>query len=193
MFRSLFKEPENALSLCNAVHQTDITDPNDVQIYNLDETVVSPYRQLNDLCVLVGSSLLYICEHQSTSDKWLPWRALEYYVLIVRRKLGIDLGKASVKLPRPLFCEIYLGSETAEAVQVLEMESLYYPGPETYVNPHVMRYNIINKECPILSACASLAGYAEFMRKVREARKAKATRLDAVRYAIDYCIEHDLI
>ena len=65
IFRMLFKDKENLLSLYNALNKTDYTDVNGLEITTLENAVYMNYK--NDVSFMFDSELM-LYEHQSTMN-----------------------------------------------------------------------------------------------------------------------------
>lgn len=75
LFRMLFRDRSQLLSLYNAVNRTSYTDPEALTIVTLENAVYMNMK--NDVAFLIGFELnLY--EHQSTWNPNMPLRSLLY-------------------------------------------------------------------------------------------------------------------
>ena len=75
LFRMIFKEPRELLSLYNALNNTTYTNPDDLKIITLENAIYMNVK--NDVaCVLDCHLNLY--EHQSTVNPNMPLRDLLY-------------------------------------------------------------------------------------------------------------------
>ena len=89
IFRWLFSDRENLLSLYNAVTGKNYTDAKALDVVTLESAVYLGMK--NDVAFLVDTRL-YLCEHQSTYNPNIPLRNLfyiasEYQVLVKDRSL----------------------------------------------------------------------------------------------------------
>ena len=73
VFRMLFKEKENLLSLYNAVNGTNYTNVDDLEITTLENAVYMNYK--NDISFVFDFELA-LYEHQSTVNPNMPLRDL---------------------------------------------------------------------------------------------------------------------
>ena len=71
IFRMLFKDKENLLSLYNALNQTDYTDMSGLEITTLENAVYMNYK--NDVSFVFDFELM-LYEHQSTVNPNMPLR-----------------------------------------------------------------------------------------------------------------------
>ena len=109
-FRVLFNTPEKALRLyCDITGKTYNKDTT-IEMKTLDTVLLSKLR--NDLAFLIDEALIVIVEHQSTLNKNMPLRSLQYVLLFyeIYCKLGDALYKEKlIKLPKPEFYVLYNG------------------------------------------------------------------------------------
>ena len=78
----------------------------------LDTVVMSKLR--NDLAFIIDKTLIVILEHQSTLNRNMPLRVLQYVLLFyeIYFKLGNVLYKEKlIKLPKPEFYMLYNGQD----------------------------------------------------------------------------------
>ena len=86
VFRMLFSDRKNLLSLYNAVNQSDYKNPEELEIVTLENAIYMGMK--NDLAFIMDTNL-YLYEHQSTYNPNMPLRDLfyicsEYQKLVVR-------------------------------------------------------------------------------------------------------------
>lgn len=75
IFRMLFSDRKNLLSLYNAVNQRDYQNPEDLEIVTLENAIYMGMK--NDLAFILDTNL-YLYEHQSTYNPNMPLRDLFY-------------------------------------------------------------------------------------------------------------------
>ena len=102
IFRLVFSEKENLLSLYNAVSGTGYSDPDELIIYTLEDAVYLGIK--NDLGFLLHTQLsLY--EHQSTICYNMPLRGLQYFAGMYRSYVKLNgydpTRKSVIPLPSP--------------------------------------------------------------------------------------------
>ena len=89
IFRMLFSDRKNLLSLYNAVNQRDYQNPEDLEIVTLENAIYMGMK--NDLAFILDTNL-YLYEHQSTYNPNMPLRDLfficsEYQKLVDHKSL----------------------------------------------------------------------------------------------------------
>ena len=89
VFRMLFADKTNLLSLYNAMNGSDYHDPSKLQIITLENAIYLGMK--NDLAFIMDTNL-YLYEHQSTYNPNMPLRDLfyicsEYQKLVDKKSL----------------------------------------------------------------------------------------------------------
>ncbi len=92
VFRMLFSDKVNLLSLYNAINDSNYTDPNQLEIVTLENAVYMGMK--NDLSFLIDTSL-FLYEHQSTYNPNMPLRDL-FYISSEYQKLVDKLSIRSI-------------------------------------------------------------------------------------------------
>ena len=132
--------------------------------------------------MLIDGKIVILIEHQSTINKNMPFRFLEYIARIYEKITTKDekFGRKLVKLPVPEFYVFYNGKEDypTESMMKLsdafiqlgdnselknQLENANYP---LEISVKVININV-DKENPILKRCEALKQYSEFIEQVR--------------------------
>ena len=125
IFRWIFSDKENLLSLYNAITGKDYKDPEKLTVVTLENAVYMGMK--NDLAFVLETGL-YLYEHQSTYNPNIPLRDLFYiaseYQKFVDQK---SLYSSSIqKIPTPRFLVFYNGMDKKVADrEVLKLSSMY--------------------------------------------------------------------
>ena len=108
VFSMLMGINEYAMSVYNALNDTEITNPDEIEIRTLDKGVSLTVR--NDAAFVVDAALS-IYEHQSTVCPNMPVRNLIYYTTIIIKEIKDRniYGKSRIKIPVPKFVVFYNG------------------------------------------------------------------------------------
>lgn len=193
IFRMLFKDKENLLSLYNALNRTDYADVDGLEITTLENAVYMHYK--NDVSFVFDSELM-LYEHQSTMNLNMPLRDLFYVSdTLHKRTYNKDIyGSALIRVPAPRFVVFYNGVTYQPERQLLRLSDAYEKKqdiPELELTVTV--YNI-NRGCneEILDACKTLKEYAMYVERVRTYAK-QMPLAEAVEEAVDYCIESGIL
>ena len=193
MFRMLFKEKENLLSLYNAVNKTSYTNVEDLEITTLENAVYMNYK--NDISFVFHFELM-LYEHQSTVNPNMPLRNLIYVTKVLQNITRNETLYSTVliRLPAPRFVVFYNGADPQPGRQVLRLSDAFekrMEKPELELTVSV--YNInpgYNAE--LMEACRLLKEYAQYVEQVRKFAK-KAFFPEAVEQAVDYCIRNGIL
>ena len=194
IFRWIFSDKENLLSLYNAITRKDYKDPEKLTVVTLENAVYMGMK--NDLAFVLETGL-YLYEHQSTYNPNIPLRDLFYiaseYQKFVDQK---SLYSSSVqKIPTPRFLVFYNGMDKKVADrEVLKLSSMYEnetDEPDLELKVTMLNINAgHNKE--LLENCHILGEYAQYVDRVRK----YATQMDlnhAVEQAITECIQEGIL
>ncbi len=193
LFRMLFRERENLLSLYNAVNGTAYSDVNDLAVVTLENAVYMSMK--NDQAFLLDCGLnLY--EHQSSLNPNMPLRnlfyvSIEYQKLIEKRSL---YSGRLIKIPNPNFVVFYNGTEKAEELVKLRLSDAYEKRSE---DPNleliVTQLNInpgYNEQ--IKNTCQTLREYMQYVERVR-LYAADLPLEEAVNRAVAECIREGIL
>ena len=105
VFRLLFKDKSNLLSLFNAVNDTDFSDENDIKITTLENAIYMTSK--NDISCIIDMKL-NLFEHQSTVNPNMPYRNLEYVTKCFKRYVGnFDIYILAKPLPYLILSLLY--------------------------------------------------------------------------------------
>ena len=170
---------ENFISLYNALHGTNLdTKTTDVQPVMLERVLYMKYY--NDIAMLIDGKIVILIEHQSTINKNMPFRFLEYIARIYEKITTKDekFGRKLVKLPIPEFYVFYNGKDDYPTESVMKLSDAFMQFDDKLKNqfenanyPLEISVKVINinvdKENPILKRCEALKEYSEFIEQVR--------------------------
>ena len=193
VFRMLFSDRNNLLSLYNAVNGSNYEDPDALEIVTLENAVYMGMK--NDLAFIVDTGL-FLYEHQSTYNPNMPLRDLfyisgEYQKLVNHKSLYSSVLQ---KLPAPNFIVFYNGSEREEDCWTNYLSESYENlAGEPNLELKVLTLNINEGHNPeLMEQCQILREYAQYVEKVRE--NAETMSLDsAVKEAVDECIQKGIL
>lgn len=193
VFRMLFKEKENLLSLYNALNGTGYTNVDDLEITTLENAVYMNYK--NDISFVFAHELL-LYEHQSTFNPNMPLRDLFYVSSVLQgRTSGDDLySRRIVRIPAPKFIVFYNGTGSQPERQILRLSDVFEKKQEQpALELNVIVYNInLGRNSELLAACSLLKEYAQYVDQVRTlARELPFPK--AVEKAVDYCIGNGIL
>lgn len=193
VFRMLFSDKKNLLSLYNAVTGRAHENAEDFEIVTLDNAVYMGMK--NDLSFLLDTHI-YLYEHQSTKNPNMPLRDL-FYISLEYQKYVSDKSLYSStlqKLPAPVFMVFYNGTEELEERTELRLSQAYehFEGePNLELKVMVLNINAGHNE-ELMEQCRMLKEYAQYVARVRG--YAGSMKLEeAVRRAIRECITEGIL
>lgn len=193
VFRMLFREKENLLSLYNALNGTNYEDTDDLEITTLENAVYMNYK--NDISFVFDFELL-LYEHQSTCNPNMPLRDLLYVTRVLQNRIrDANLHSRSlVRIPTPRFIVFYNGTEFQPEQQILQLSDAFEKKQEhPALELTVVVYNVnLGHNQELLEACRLLKEYAQYVAQVRV--YAKETDFpEAVEQAVTYCIRNGIL
>ena len=193
MFRMLFREKKNLLSLYNAVNGTAYTDVEELEITTLENAVYMNYK--NDISFVMNFELM-LYEHQSTVNANMPLRHLIYVAKVLQGiTRNADLYSSVLfKIPTPRFVIFYNGVQHQPEQKILKLSDAFEKKLEIpELELIVTMYNINFGQNPkLLNTCQKLKEYAQYVSKVREYAE-KMPFAEAVEIAVDDCIRNGIL
>ena len=194
VFRMLFSDRKNLLSLYNAVNQTDYRNPEELEIVTLENAIYMGMK--NDLAFIMDLNL-YLYEHQSTYNPNIPLRNLfyiadEYQRLVVRKSLYSTVIQ---KIPTPRFIVFYNGTKKVDDYNEFRLSSAYENPTD---NPDLeLRVTMLNvndgHNLELMEHCRTLKEYAKYVARVRKYVTQNIPLEEAVTRAVDECIEEGIL
>ena len=193
VFRMLFSDRKNLLSLYNAINGTAYENADDLEIVTLENAIYMGMK--NDLAFIIDTNL-FLYEYQSTYNPNMPLRDLfyissEYQKLVDHKSL---YSSTQQKIPAPSFIVFYNGTEKkADRWENTLSEAYETPPADPKLELKVLTLNINeghNKD--LMEQCHTLREYAQYVAKVREyARTAELNT--AVEQAVNDCIQSGIL
>ena len=193
LFRMIFHEKEELLSLYNAVNGTSYTDTGMLEIITLENAIYLNVK--NDLAFLL-TNRISMYEHQSTLCPNLPLRDL-FYIASEYEKLVSDKSLYSntlVKLPTPNFIVFCNGQESAPERSALRLSDAFevpVDDPELELKITVLNINPGNNS-NLLDCCLPLKEYMLYIEKVRTYAKTLSIQ-EAVWQSVQECIREGIL
>lgn len=195
IFRMLFANKENLLSLYNAMNQKNYTDADALQVVTLENSIYMGMK--NDLAFILDMNL-YLYEHQSTYNPNMPLRDLfyisnEYQKLVVQKSLYSSVLQ---KIPAPKFVVFYNGTKKIEDVSEFRLSSAYEcqtDDPNLELRVTVLNVNEGHNQ-ELMEHCQTLKEYAQYVAKVRKYTSLGELSLEeAVECAVEECIKEGIL
>ena len=188
IFRMLFSDRENLLSLYNAINGTSYENPEELEIVTLENDIYMGMK--NDLAFIIDTNL-FLYEHQSSFTPNMPLRNLfyisaEYQKLVNKKSL---YSSALQKIPAPNFIVFYNGMDKKEDRWENCLSEAYenlFGEPKLELKVVTLNINE-GRNRELLEQCQILREYAAYVALVR--KYAKSMELEeAVEKAVDKCI-----
>ena len=194
IFRWIFSQIENLLSLYNAVTGKHYQNPEELEIVTLENAIYMGMK--NDLAFLINLELnLY--EHQSTWNPNMPLRDLFYvakeYEQLIRKETLYSSRLVKLPVPRFLvFCNGRMPDQAEKIVLKLSDSFEKRTGePELELKVTVLNINAGCNET-LMNACRLLKEYSLYVARVRS----YASQMDmntAVNRAVEECISEGIL
>lgn len=194
VFRMLYRDKANLLSLYNAVNDRNYTNPEELQIVTLENAIYMGMK--NDLAFIMDMNL-YLYEHQSTYNPNIPLRNLfyiadEYQRLVVQKSLYSTVIQ---KIPTPRFIVFYNGTKKVDDYNEFRLSSAYENSTD---NPDLeLRVTMLNvndgHNLELMEHCRTLKEYAKYVARVRKYVTQNIPLEEAVTRAVDECIEEGIL
>ena len=196
VFSMLMEDKANALEVYNALNGSAFTDPEVVEIVQLENGVSLSIR--NDASYIIDMNFC-LYEHQSTYNRNMPLRSMIYFVNALDdwlKENGHDLfGRKRIMIPTPHFVVFYNGVEKRQEYEEMRLsQSFYHQMEEPEIELVCKAYNINPQNNQELKRKSTvLAGYTYFVEKVRENQKKNMSLAEAIDAAIEDCIQNHIL
>ena len=193
VFRMLFSDRKNLLSLYNAIRGAPYDNPEMLEIVTLENAIYMGMK--NDLAFIIDTDL-FLYEHQSTYNPNMPLRDLfyissEYQKLVDKKSLYSSILQ---KIPAPQFIVFYNGTEKRKDSWVNHLSEAFenLPGnPKLELEVLTININEGHNE-ELMEHCQTLKEYARYVNCVRKyARELELN--EAVKLAVDECIRNNIL
>ena len=193
VFRMLFSDRKNLLSLYNAISGAHYDNPEMLEIVTLENAIYMGMK--NNLAFIIDTDL-FLYEHQSTYNPNMPLRDLfyissEYQKLVDKKSLYSSILQ---KIPAPQFIVFYNGTEKRKDSWVNHLSEAFenLPGnPKLELEVLTININEGHNE-ELMEHCQTLKEYAKYVNCVRKyARELELN--EAVKLAVDECIRNNIL
>jgi hypothetical protein len=208
VFSLLFSDPVILRELYSALEGVPLPPDVPITINTLEGALYM--KRLNDLSFIVGEKLVILIEQQSTINPNMPLRLLMYIARVYEKIVETKdvYARGLIKIPRPEFIVLYNGPDTCEPggftwdTQELKLSTAFEDasalGVDISTPPplelSVVVYNINqghNKAT--LQKSETLNGYSAFINKVREIDRELDDLAAALKKAVEYCIDRNIL
>ncbi len=197
LFRFIFNQKSELLSLYNAVNDSDYIDENDLTIYTIEDFIYMGMK--NDLSFLIDCHL-NIYEHQSTYNPNMPLRGFLYMASALKKYIaakGLDIyASSTVSIPVPQFYVFYNGTRNVPDVQVLKLTDSMSEDKrdKSCTEFFATMININANHSPkLMERCPKLYEYSIFISRIRENIVNSMPLADAIEKAVTDCIHDNIL
>ena len=195
IFRMLFSDKKNLLSLYNALNGKNYSDCDKLEIVTLENAIYMSMK--NDLAFILDLDL-FLWEHQSTYNPNIPLRDLMYiakeYEKYIKEK-GISLySSRQQKIPAPQFIVFYNGNRKIGECMEHRLSDAYETvrgEPALELKVLVININEGHNQ-KLMESCQILKEYAQYVSKVRTYKKTLSLN-EAVEKAVEECIQEGIL
>ncbi len=193
VFRMLFSDKKELLTLYNAVNETNYDNPDELEITTLENAIYMTVK--NDLSCVIDMRL-NIFEQQSSINPNMPLRDLDYVSRSFRRFYDRHdiYSERLIKLPNPKFVVFYNGVREQPERREFKLSDAYTHQEETpCLELIVLQLNInpgYNDE--LMQKCPTLKEYMLFVERIRTYRQDTDINT-AVNRAVNECIKENIL
>lgn len=193
LFRMIFSDKSNLLSLYNLISGKDYTDPDLLEIVTLENAIYMNMK--NDLAFLIDCRIC-MYEHQSTYSPNLPLRHLFYVSREFEKITNLSTLYSSkrVLIPSPYFVVFYNGPEKDWTMRTSKLSESFVPvqnSPNLELVVTEININLgVNDN--YFKQCKPLFEYMQYVDRVRTYASTMATET-AVERAVNECINEGIL
>ena len=200
LFKIIFQEKPDLLSLYNAINGTSYDNPEDLTITTMEDVIYISMK--NDVSFILDDQLnLY--EHQSTVSGNLPIRGVfylsrQYDEYVQAHELNL-FSSAVQKLPFSPFYVFYNGTAAMPDRVELKLSDAFIRNEHTKDLMPALECTAtllnINEghNLELMDNCKALREYSQFIKLLRENLKNYANKKQAIVDTINYCIKHGIL
>ena len=196
LFRMVFREKGELLSLYNAINGTDYDDPEELIVTTIEDVLYMGRK--NDVSFLIDD-VMNLYEHQSSWNPNMPLRGLLYISMLYQgfiEQNHLDIYSSTLlKLPVPKYVVFYNGAGGEPDQQELRLSESFIKQDEgSCLECKALILNInYGQNQELMKACRKLYEYSYFVGRVREYLNEGLTLNAAIDSGIQECIRSDIL
>ena len=198
IFRMLFSDRKNLLSLYNAINGTSYMNPEELEIVTLENAIYMGMK--NDLSFLLDWNL-NMFEHQSSYNPNMPLRGLIYTSAALKKfieKNRLDMYSSKLlTIPVPRYYVFYNGLKKAADEVILKLTDSMAGTNASKVSSAEFTAHMINinagHSAQIMERCPLLHQYSLFVAALRKKISDGLSLGDAIEETITECIEKGIL
>lgn len=192
LFCDIFRRKDYLQDVYRGLFGRDVS-LQEIQLMTLQGTFFNDEK--NDVSFLAGKRQIVLMEHQSTLNENMPLRMFWYMAKLYRKQVSKDAPYRTrrLQLPAPCFYVFYNGLDPAPDEWEMRLSEAF-EGECSSLELCVKAYNINEMSgSRLLEKSRALKGYSVFVAQIRRKTAAGVCLEGAVKQAIRYCIEQDLL
>ena len=192
LFCDIFRRKDYLQDVYRGLFGRDVS-LQEIQLMTLQGTFFNDEK--NDVSFLAGKRQIVLMEHQSTLNENMPLRMFWYMAKLYRKQVPKDAlyRTRRLQLPAPCFYVFYNGLDPAPDEWEMRLSEAF-EGECSSLELCVKAYNINEMSgSRLLEKSRALKGYSVFVAQIRRKTAAGVCLEGAVKQAIRYCIEQDLL
>ena len=198
LFRFIFNNKEAALSLYNAINDSDYQETDAMEFYTMNDFLYMGMK--NDLSFLLDWNL-NMFEHQSSYNPNMPLRGLIYTSAALKKfieKNRLDMYSSKLlTIPVPRYYVFYNGLKKAADEVILKLTDSMAGTNASKVSSAEFTAHMINinagHSAQIMERCPLLHQYSLFVAALRKKISDGLSLGDAIEETITECIEKDIL
>ena len=192
LFCDIFRRKDYLQDVYRGLFGRDVS-LQEIQLMTLQGTFFNDEK--NDVSFLAGKRQIVLMEHQSTLNENMPLRMFWYMAKLYRKQVPKDAPYRTrrLQLPAPCFYVFYNGLDPAPDEWEMRLSEAF-EGECSSLELCVKAYNINEMSgSRLLEKSRALKGYSVFVAQIRRKTAVGVCLEGAVKQAIRYCIEQDLL
>lgn len=192
LFCDIFRRKDYLQDVYRGLFGRDVS-LQEIQLMTLQGTFFNDEK--NDVSFLAGKRQIVLMEHQSTLNENMPLRMFWYMAKLYRKQVPKDAPYRTrrLQLPAPCFYVFYNGLDPAPDEWEMRLSEAF-GGECSSLELCVKAYNINEMSgSRLLEKSRALKGYSVFVAQIRRKTAAGVCLEGAVKQAIRYCIEQNLL
>ena len=192
LFCDIFRRKDYLQDVYRGLFGRDVS-LQEIQLMTLQGTFFNDEK--NDVSFLAGKRQIVLMEHQSTLNENMPLRMFWYMAKLYRKQVPKDAPYRTrrLQLPAPCFYVFYNGLDPAPDEWEMCLSEAF-GGECSSLELCVKAYNINEMSgSRLLEKSRALKGYSVFVAQIRRKTAAGVCLEGAVKQAIRYCIEQNLL
>ena len=195
VFHDYFSDKVRLLSLCNALVDTNYTDPRIMEIHTLQGHFFSDRK--NEIACSAGKNLFILVENHTFINPNIAFRFIGYLAQILKN-LAVNKESNTTKkefsLPSPHCCIFYYGDKNAPITKKIKLSDSFINSTGDSIELVITAYNI-NPEAkqPLFVNCRHLHDYGRLIDKIKEGIAGGLDSQTAISKAIGFCLANGVM